>query len=50
MWMMNMEIYGDYVKFKSIHNDEVEMDKYVRTILRKDFWKNRNWKKLERIY
>ena len=37
MWMMNMEIYGDYVEFKSIHNDEVEMDKYVRTILRKDF-------------
>ena len=37
MWILNMDKYGDYVEFKSIHNDEAEMDKYVRTILRKDF-------------
>lgn len=37
MWVMNVEIYGSFIDFKSIHNDEAEMDKYVRTILRKDF-------------
>lgn len=37
MWVMNVEIYGEFIDFKSKHNDEIELDKYVRTILKKEF-------------
>ena len=38
MWMINIESYGEFIDFKSIYNDEI--DKYVQTILRKDFLEN----------
>jgi GR25 family glycosyltransferase involved in LPS biosynthesis len=46
MWVMNVEKYGIYKEFKSIHNDEAEMDRYVRTILRKDFLENPKLKEI----
>lgn len=40
MWIINKEFYGELLDFNLIQDDEEEIDKYVRTILRKDFLEN----------
>ena len=40
MWTMNNQSYGEFIDCYSINNDEKEIEKYVRTILSREFLEN----------